>query len=69
MIFDRAPKARLQMRHLSQDIQAFAVGIEDKGTAILVGDLGAAYLTMQFSFQEGHFPLPMTTARSLVRWI
>jgi hypothetical protein len=29
LVVDRAPNVRLQMHHLTLDVQAFAVGIED----------------------------------------
>jgi hypothetical protein len=32
--------------HLTFDVQAFAIGIEDEGTAIRVGDLRVVYLTI-----------------------
>jgi hypothetical protein len=51
------------MYELTLDVQTFAVGIEDKGIAIRVRDVGPLHLTIQISLQESHFPLPMTTAQ------
>jgi hypothetical protein len=50
--------ARVQMRHLALDVQAFGVRIEDQRATISVRDFRPFDLAIQFSFQESHSSAP-----------